>query len=178
MSGPHGDAPISGLARRQRCSDDARTMATAPMLPDFALPGTDGRTWTRQDLAGGTWVLYFYPKDNTPGCTAESCDFRDAAPDLAKAGLKVLGISPDSIKSHQGFIAKQGLNFVLLSDQDHALAEALGVWVEKSMYGRTYMGIDRSTFLVGPTGRIRRSWNKVKVPGHVAEVLAAAAAAE
>ena len=145
-------------------------------LPAFSLPGTDGRTWSNKDLAGGTWVIYFYPKDSTPGCTTESCDFRDAAPALAKAGLKVLGISPDSIKSHHNFIAKQELNFVLLADEQHLLAEALNVWVEKSMYGRTYMGIERSTFLVGPKGEILNEWRKVKVTGHIAEVLAAAAA--
>jgi peroxiredoxin Q/BCP len=145
-----------------------------PKLPAFSLPGTDGATWTPKSLAGKAWVLYFYPKDSTPGCTTESCDFRDAAPQLAKAGLNVLGISPDNIKSHHNFITKQALNFVLLADEEHALAEALGVWVEKSMYGRTYMGIERSTFLVDAKGAIVREWRKVKVTGHVAEVLAAA----
>lgn len=146
-----------------------------PKLPAFSLPGTDGATWTNKSLAGKPWILYFYPKDNTPGCTTESCDFRDAAPALAKAGLNVLGLSPDSIKSHQGFISKQELNFVLLADEEHALAEALGVWVEKSMYGKTYMGIERSTFLIDAKGAIAHEWRKVKVTGHVAEVLAAAA---
>jgi peroxiredoxin Q/BCP len=145
-------------------------------IPAFALPGSDGRTWTNQDLAGKPYVLYFYPKDNTPGCTTEACDFRDAAKDIAKAGLTVLGVSPDSIKSHQGFIAKQSLNFTLLADQEHVLAGKLGVWAEKVNYGKTYMGIVRSTFLVGPDGVIAREWRSVKVDGHVAEVLAAAKA--
>jgi peroxiredoxin Q/BCP len=150
-------------------------MAAMSTLPAFSLPGSDGKTWSNQDFLGKTWILYFYPKDNTPGCTQESCDFRDAAQDLAKAGLTVVGISPDSVKSHLGFIAKQQLNFLLLSDAEHGLAEALGVWVTKMNYGREYMGIERSTFLIGPDGAIRQEWRKVKVDGHVAAVLAAAA---
>lgn len=145
-------------------------------MPAFSLPGSDGRTWTNKDLAGKPYVLYFYPKDNTPGCTTEACDFRDAAKDIAKAGLTVLGISPDSITSHQGFIAKQNLNFTLLADEEHALAEKLGVWAEKTNYGKTYMGIVRSTFLVGADGVIVQEWRSVKVEGHVAAVLAAAKA--
>lgn len=147
-------------------------------FPAFSLPGTDGRNWTAKDFKGRLTVLYCYPKDNTPGCTTESCDFRDAQAELTAAGAQVLGLSPDSLKSHQGFIAKQSLNFPLLADEEHALSEALGVWVEKSMYGRTYMGIERSTFLIGPTGKILQEWRKVKVPGHVAEVLAAVKAAK
>jgi peroxiredoxin Q/BCP len=143
-------------------------------IPAFSLPGSDGRTWSNQDLAGKSYVLYFYPRDNTPGCTTEACDFRDAAKDLAKAGLTVLGVSTDSIASHQGFIAKQNLNFTLLADEQHTLADQLGVWVEKSNYGKKYMGIERSTFLVGADGRIIKEWRKVKVDGHVAEVLAEA----
>lgn len=145
-------------------------------VPAFSLPGSDGKTWTNKELAGKPYVLYFYPKDNTPGCTTEACDFRDAAKDIAKAGLTVLGVSPDSVKSHQGFIAKQNLNFVLLADEEHTLAEKLGVWAEKVNYGKTYMGIVRSTFLVAPDGTIAQEWRKVKVEGHVAEVLAAAKA--
>ena len=146
-------------------------------FPAFSLPGTDDRTWTAKDLKGKFTIVYFYPKDNTPGCTTESCDFRDANAALVAAGAQVLGVSPDSIKSHQGFITKQSLNFPLLADPEHVLSEALGVWVEKSMYGRTYMGIERSTFLVGPTGKILQEWRKVKVTGHVVEVLAAVTSA-
>jgi len=147
---------------------------TMAKMPAFSLAASDGQTWTNKALAGKPYVLYFYPKDNTSGCTTEACDFRDAAKEIAKAGLTVLGVSPDSVKSHQGFITKQQLNFVLLADPEHTLAEALQVWVEKSMYGRKYFGIERSTFLVGANGTILKEWRKVKVAGHVAEVLAAA----
>ena len=141
--------------------------------PDFACPGSDGRTWTRADLKGSLSVLYFYPKDLTSGCTAESCDFRDHLKEFAKLSARVLGVSPDSLASHAKFIAKEKLTFPLLADESHTMSEAFGVWTQKSMYGRTYMGIERSTFLIGPDLRIERAWRKVKVPGHVAEVLAA-----
>ena len=143
-------------------------------FPAFSLPGSDGRTWTLKSLAGKPFVIYFYPKDATPGCTVEACDFRDQQPDFAKSGIPVIGISPDPLTSHAKFIAKQKLNFVLLADEDHVLAEKLGVWGEKSMYGKTFMGIIRSTFLVGADGVIVKEWRKVKVDGHVAEVLAEA----
>ena len=142
-------------------------------IPAFSLPGSDGKTWSAKDLKGTPYVLYFYPKDSTPGCTTEACGFRDNLARLALRGVTLLGVSPDSLKSHATFIAKQDLNFPLLADTEHALAEKLGVWVEKSMYGRTYMGIERSTFLVGADGTILQSWRNVKVPGHVDEVLAA-----
>jgi peroxiredoxin Q/BCP len=145
-------------------------------FPEFSLPGTDGRTWSLEELAGKPFIAYFYPKDMTPGCTTESCDFRDRQADLSKAGVTVLGISPDPIASHQQFIAQEKLNFVLLADEGAKLAQQLGVWVEKNMYGRTSMGIERSTFLVGPDGEIAREWRKVKVPGHADEVAAAARA--
>jgi peroxiredoxin Q/BCP len=142
-------------------------------IPAFSLPGSDGKTWSAKDLKGTPYVLYFYPKDSTPGCTTEACGFRDNLARLALRGVTLLGVSPDSLKSHATFIAKQDLNFPLLADTEHVLAEKLGVWVEKSMYGRTYMGIERSTFLVGADGTILQSWRNVKVPGHVDEVLAA-----
>jgi peroxiredoxin Q/BCP len=142
-------------------------------IPAFSLPGSDGKTWSAKDLKGTPYVLYFYPKDSTPGCTTEACGFRDNLARLALRGVTLLGVSPDSLKSHATFIAKQDLNFPLLADTEHVLAEKLGVWVEKSMYGRTYMGIERSTFLVGVDGTILQSWRNVKVPGHVDEVLAA-----
>lgn len=143
-------------------------------FPSFSLPGSDGKTWSLKDLAGKPFVIYFYPKDATPGCTVEACDFRDQQPDFSKARVPVFGVSPDPLTSHAKFIAKQKLNFVLLADEDHVLAEKLGVWGEKSMYGKTFMGIIRSTFLVGADGTIVQEWRKVKVDGHVAEVLEAA----
>ncbi|MBA3686577.1 MAG: peroxiredoxin [Planctomycetes bacterium] len=152
----------------------AETRPALGRIPRFALAGTDGRTWTAADLAGRTWVLYFYPKDNTPGCTRQACGFRDAFARLEAKGVVVFGVSPDSLKSHGGFIAKQRLPFVLLSDPAHELAERLGVWTRKSLYGRSFMGIERTTLLIGSDGAILRIWRKVKVDGHVDEVLAAA----
>lgn len=142
-------------------------------FPAFSLPGSDGKTWALKDLKGKPFVVYFYPKDATPGCTVEACDFRDHQPDFSKAGVTVIGVSPDPLTSHAKFIAKQKLNFVLLADEKHELAEKLGVWGEKSMYGKTFMGIIRSTFLVGADGTIEKEWRKVSVDGHVAEVLEA-----
>lgn len=142
-------------------------------IPAFSLAGSDGKTWSAKDLKGTPFVLYFYPKDSTPGCTTEACGFRDNLARLALRGVTLLGVSPDSLKSHATFIAKQDLNFPLLADVDHVFAEKMGVWVEKSMYGRTYMGVDRSTFLIGADGTILESWRSVKVPGHVDDVVAA-----
>jgi peroxiredoxin Q/BCP len=121
-------------------------------------------------------VLYFYPKDDTSGCTKEACGFRDAEPDFSGVKAAVIGVSRDSVASHDKFKTKHGLNFALASDEDGKVCEAYGTWVEKSMYGRKYMGIDRATFLIDGQGVIRRVWRKVKVPGHVEEVLAAAQA--
>lgn len=146
---------------------------TATAIPAFSLAGSDGKTWTSKELKGTPYVLYFYPKDSTPGCTTEACNFRDNHARLEMRGLQLFGVSPDSLKSHANFIAKQDLNFVLLSDPDKVLSQALGVWVTKSMYGREYLGIERSTFLVGANGKILKEWRKVKVPGHVDEVIAA-----
>jgi peroxiredoxin Q/BCP len=120
-------------------------------------------------------VLYFYPKDSTPGCTTEACDFRDRADKVKAAGVAVFGVSPDSLKSHAKFIENQSLNFPLLADEDHAVCEQYGVWVEKTNYGKKYMGVERSTFLIDKEGKIAREWRKVKVAGHADEVLAAAA---
>lgn len=122
------------------------------------------------DFLGKKVVLYFYPKDNTPGCTQEACDFRDNFNRLTPFAT-VVGVSPDSIKSHKNFREKQGLNFILLSDPEHALAEKFEVWKEKSMYGRKYMGIERSTFILDEKGNIQKEWRKVKVKGHVDEVI-------
>mgnify|MGYP001823258637 FL=1 len=142
--------------------------------PNFNLPTDAGGNISLKDLKGETVILYFYPKDDTPGCTKEACAFRDALPDFSKAKAKVIGVSKDPVKKHDKFKKKFDLTFPLASDEDGAVCEAYGAWVEKSMYGRKYMGIDRSTFLVDGTGVIRAIWRKVKVPGHVDEVLKAA----
>ena len=139
--------------------------------PDFSLEADDGSTVSLSDVAGSTAVLYFYPKDDTSGCTAEACEFRDLAPDYDAAGTRVIGVSPDPVSSHVRFRDKHGLPFTLLSDPDHAAAEAYGVWVEKSMYGRTFMGVERSTFVIGPDGTIQEALYKVKPKGHAASVL-------
>ena len=144
--------------------------------PAFSLKDQDGKTVKLSDFKGQNVVLYFYPKDNTPGCTTEACDFRDNQAALKKAGAVVLGVSMDSEASHKKFIQKQSLNFPLLVDADHAVAEAYGAWGEKSMYGKTFMGLIRSTFLIGPDGKLKKVWPKVKVAGHVDEVLEALSA--
>jgi len=122
---------------------------------------------------GSTVVLYFYPKDFTPGCTTEACDFRDRYDKITENEAVVIGVSPDSAESHEKFIAEHGLPYSLVTDGDHAIAQAYGVWKEKSMYGRKYMGIERSTFIISPDGRIRKIFRKVKPAGHAADVLAA-----
>jgi len=139
--------------------------------PPFALPADDGSTLSLADLAGQRVVLYFYPKDDTGGCTTEACEFRDLAADFDATGSRVIGVSPDPVRSHVRFRDKHGLPFTLLSDPDHAVAEAYGVWVQKSMYGRTYMGVERSTFVIGPDGTIEQALRKVKPKGHAASVL-------
>ena len=141
--------------------------------PDFELPASLGRTVSAAALKGRPYVLYFYPKADTSGCTKEACAFQEALPQLGGLGLEVIGVSRDPVRALDKFAAKYGLAFPLASDESGALTQAYGVWVEKSMYGRQYMGIERSTFLVGEDGRIRRAWPKVKVEGHAAEVLAA-----
>ncbi len=140
--------------------------------PDFSLADADGKTVSLVDFRGRKVVVYFYPKDDTPGCTRESCEFRDAQEVMAKAGAAIVGISPDSVRSHQRFREKYGFRFILLADPEHRACEAYGVWKEKSMYGRKYMGVERSTFLIDEQGRMLAEWRKVKVDGHVAEVLA------
>ena len=143
-------------------------------LPDFVLPTDEGGTLSMVNLQGKTTVLYFYPRDDTPGCTSEAQAFRDALDDFTAAGVALVGVSADDPDSHRKFKTKHGLNFTLASDTDTSLARALGVWVEKSMYGKTYMGMERATFLVDREWVIRKVWRKVKVPGHAAEVLDAA----
>ena len=144
--------------------------------PSFTLPADGGGKVALKDLKGKKIVLYFYPKDDTSGCTAESCAFRDNLPDFSKMKAAIVGISRDSVASHEKFKTKYKLPFPLASDEDGKVCEAYGTWVEKSMYGRKYMGIDRSTFLIDEKGVIRGIWRKVKVPGHAEEVLKAAAA--
>jgi thioredoxin-dependent peroxiredoxin len=141
--------------------------------PDFALPSDDGQTVRLSGLKGRPVVLYFYPKDDTPGCTKEACSFRDAWADVQDTGALVFGVSPDGPASHQRFRAKYRLPFTLLADPDHAVAEAYGAWGEKSMYGRKYQGILRTTFVIDGTGTVRRVFEKVKPEGHADEVLAA-----
>jgi peroxiredoxin Q/BCP len=141
--------------------------------PDFTLPTDGGGTVSLKALKGKTVILYFYPKDDTSGCTKEACGFRDALPDFGKTGATVIGVSKDGPASHDKFKKKYKLPFTLGSDEDTAVAQKYGVWVEKSMYGRKYMGMDRSTFLIDGKGVIRGLWRKVKVPGHVEEVLEA-----
>ncbi len=141
--------------------------------PDFTLPTDGGGSVTLSKLRGKPAVLYFYPTDDTSGCTAEACGFRDAFPDYGKTGAVVIGVSRDSVASHDKFKKKHQLPFILASDDKGEVTERYGVWVEKSMYGRKYMGIDRSTFLVDKDGVVRNVWRKVKVGGHVAEVLKA-----
>lgn len=140
-------------------------------VPEFQLPVDNGRSVSSADLAGKRYLLYFYPKDDTPGCTVEACSFRDNLPTFDKIGIAVFGVSADDAMSHQRFARKHGLNFPLIADPNHQLIGPMGVWVEKSMYGKKYMGIQRSTFLVGADGAIEKVWESVKPLTHTAEVL-------
>jgi peroxiredoxin Q/BCP len=146
------------------------------IAPDFTLPSDEGVEITLSALRGKQVVLYFYPKDDTPGCTIQACDFRDAQPRFDGADAVVLGVSADSVESHAKFREKFGLTFPLLADVDHAVCEAYGVWKEKKLYGRSSMGIERSTFLIDSEGVVERLWRKVKAEGHMemlAELLSA-----
>lgn len=147
-------------------------LSVGQLVPDFVLPSTSGGQVRLSDFRGKKVVLYFYPKDMTPGCTRESCDFRDYHPAIQAAGAVILGISPDDLTSHGKFIAKISLPFPLLSDTEHEVSELFGVWKLKKMYGREYMGIERSTFMIDEEGRLAKEWRKVKVEGHAADVLA------
>jgi peroxiredoxin Q/BCP len=150
------------------------SLAAGMSAPVFTLPGDGGKTRSLSDFAGKMLVLYFYPKDDTSGCTQEAKDFNALKDDFAKAGASIMGVSPDSTASHGKFKKKYDLGFDLASDESKDMLTAYGVWVEKSMYGRKYMGVERTTFLIDGKGEIVRVWNKVKVPGHAEEVLAAA----
>jgi peroxiredoxin Q/BCP len=141
--------------------------------PAFSLTDETGAVVNSASLAGKPYVLYFYPKDDTPGCTSEACDFRDNLRAFSTAKVRVIGVSPDSEARHAKFKEKYGLTFTLLSDAEKELVNAYGVWVEKQNYGRSYMGVERSTFLVDKSGTIKKVWRKVRVSGHVADVLGA-----
>lgn len=140
--------------------------------PDFTLPATGGKTISLADFKGAkSVVLYFYPKDETPGCTKEACSFRDVQSEFDAAGAAILGVSADSVASHEKFAANHHLPFPLLSDADKTVSDAYGVWKEKSMYGKTFLGVERTTFVVDREGVIRKTWRKVNVDGHIDEVL-------
>ncbi|HHY72021.1 MAG TPA: thioredoxin-dependent thiol peroxidase [Bacillus bacterium] len=139
--------------------------------PDFALPASNGETVKLSDFQGKHVVLYFYPKDMTPGCTTEACDFRDKHESFAELNAVILGVSPDPMNRHDKFIEKYDLPFLLLADEDHKAAEAYGVWKMKKNFGKEYMGIERSTFIIDKDGMLVKEWRKVKVKGHVEEAL-------
>lgn len=151
------------------------TLRENDLAPDFELQADDGSTIRLSDLRGRKVVLYFYPKDDTPGCTTQACGIRDHRADYERLGVTVLGVSPDPVEAVKKFHDKQGLNFTLLADADHSVCEAYGVWVEKSMYGRRYWGNERTTFVIGPDGTIRRIFRKVKPAEHDDLVLGALA---
>jgi peroxiredoxin Q/BCP len=152
------------------------TLSIGSPCPDFQLPDDRGQTVAKADLSGRSFVLFFYPKDDTSGCTQEAIDFTRLKAEFAAAGVEVLGVSPDPVKKHGKFRDKHELGVRLLSDEEKVLLEAAGVWVTKSMYGRSYMGVERTTVLVDAAGTVVEVWAKVKVPGHADEVLAAARA--
>jgi peroxiredoxin Q/BCP len=152
------------------------TISEGDRAPDFKLPRDGGDTVSLKDFKGKKVVLYFYPKDSTPGCTVEAQDFTAQAKAFEKAGAVVIGVSKDSVTRHDNFKAKYDLSVILVSDEEGGMLEEYGVWVEKMNYGRKYMGIERSTFLIDDKGKVRKVWRKVKVKGHAAEVLEAAKA--
>ncbi|SFK91790.1 thioredoxin-dependent thiol peroxidase [Falsiroseomonas stagni] len=154
--------------------DTAAGPAEGAAAPAFTMAASSGRTVSSADLAGKPYLLYFYPKADTPGCTKQACGIQEALPQLGKIGLTVIGVSPDPMKPIEKFAAKYNLTFPLASDEDHKVAEAFGVWVEKSMYGKTYMGMERSSFLVGADGKVAKVWRKVKPEAHAAQVMEAA----
>ncbi len=151
-------------------------VAEGTKAPAFRMQASGGREVSSDALQGKPYLIYFYPKADTPGCTKQACGVQEALPALGRIGLEVIGVSPDAMPPIEKFAKKYNLAFPLASDEDHTVAEAYGVWVQKSMYGRTYMGMERTSFLVGADGRIARIWRKVKPEAHAAQVLEAAAA--
>ena len=151
----------------------AKTVVMDKKVPSFSRRATGDKTWKLADAAGKKLVLYFYPKDNTTGCTKEGEAFRDLHAQFKKTGAMIVGVSPDSVASHDKFRSKMSFPFELLADEDHSVCDLFGVYKEKSMYGRKYMGVERSTFLIDGDGVLKREWRRVKVPGHADEVLAA-----
>ncbi|MBI1818705.1 MAG: thioredoxin-dependent thiol peroxidase [Nitrospirae bacterium] len=149
----------------------ANELAVGDKAPDFNLPSSTGEKISLKSLKGKTVILFFYPRDNTPGCTKEACGFRDALPRFKKISVAVLGVSNDSLESHKKFIDQFGLTFPLLSDEDHAVSEKYGVYKEKNLYGKIYWGIERSTFVIDPEGKLKGIFRKVKVDNHIEEVL-------
>ena len=147
------------------------TLQPGDMAPDFRSTTQDGETLTLADLRGQRTILYFYPKDNTSGCTLEAKSLRDGKEELARMGFRIIGVSPDSERSHQNFCAKHELNFTLLADTDHSVCEAFGVWAEKSMYGRKYMGVLRTTFVIDAEGRIEKVFTKVDTKNHYQQIV-------
>jgi peroxiredoxin Q/BCP len=154
-------------------SDATAKIAVGKKPPDFTLQSDTGELVSLSGLKGQTVVLYWYPKDNTPGCTREACDFRDLFPRFTRGKAVILGISPDSYRKHANFKKKFALPFTLLSDKDHKVAEQYGIWVEKLFWGRKYMGVERTTYIIGPDGKIKKIFSKVNPEGHAAEVEAA-----
>ena len=150
-----------------------KKMKEGEKAPEFESSDQNGNVIKLSNFKGSKVILYFYPKDDTTGCTKEACDFREAYSAFQKLGVEVIGVSPDPVKKHDKFKAKYDLPFPLLSDEEKTVVSEYGVWVEKSMYGRKYMGVERSTFLIGADGKVKAAWRKVKVPGHVDAVMKA-----
>ena len=167
-------------AAAEAASGKATAVPTGPaegdLAPAFTLPASGGRTVSSEAMKGRPYLLYFYPKADTPGCTKQACGIQEALPALGRTGVMVIGVSPDPMPAIERFAAKYGLEFPLASDADHRVAEAYGVWVEKSLYGKRYMGMERSSFLIGADGRVAKVWRKVKPETHAAAVLEAAKA--
>jgi peroxiredoxin Q/BCP len=170
----YAESPVPDSKSRPKKGNPMAELAPGMKAPDFTLPRDGGGTVSLRDFRGKPVVLFFYPKDDTSGCTTEAKDFTAARPDFDAAGVALIGMSPDPVKKHDSFVKKHGLDVPLASDEGLETLQAYGVWKEKSMYGRAYMGVERTTVLIDAEGKIAEVWNKVKVPGHVAAVLDAA----
>ncbi|HEV8247499.1 MAG TPA: peroxiredoxin, partial [Polyangiaceae bacterium] len=164
---------VSAKIATPAAAKPVQRVSAGDRAPSFSLRDQSGANLSSESLAGKPYVLYFYPRDDTTGCTAEACNFRDSGPRFGERGVRIIGVSPDGQESHARFASKHGLPFTLLSDPEKELAHAYGVWVEKQNYGRKYMGIERSTFLVSGDGKVRKAWRGVRVPGHIESVLEA-----